>query len=396
MADRPIKELGDKTPLAYARTPNMNKLASVGRVGLVKTIPDGFEPGSDVANLSVLGYNPARYYTGRAPLEAASIGAKLDEADVAFRCNLVTLSDEDDYSEKRMIDYSSDEIETDEAAKLINGVKEVLESEDIHFYVGTSYRHLMVWKGGPVDLKLTPPHDISERVIGSYLPKGDKAGELLKLMMDSNKFLPEHPVNLMRKSKGLRLSTSIWIWGHGRRPTLETFYKKYGLTGAVVSAVDLVKGLGVYAGLDIVKVNGATGTINTNFLGKAQAGLDVLKSGKDFVFIHLEAADEAGHRGEVDTKVKAIEEVDEKVIGTLLSELGSEDYRLMILPDHATPISIRTHSADDVPFLIASGEDLKKSCSHDRIPEFSEELTKKGGFMVDKGYELMDLFLTKR
>lgn len=396
MADHPLKELGGKTPLAYARTPNMDKMAARGLVGMVKTIPDGFMPGSDVANLSVLGYDPAQYYTGRAPLEAASIGVELGEMDVAFRCNLVTLSEEEEYSKKRMIDYSSDEISTEEARELIEEVDKAFGGEGIHFYAGTSYRHLMVWEEGPSLLQLTPPHDISDRVIGEYLPKGEGADRLLGLMVASSRLLPSHPINLKRREEGLRPSTSIWIWGHGRRPRLKTFYEKYGLEGGVISAVDLVKGIGIYAGLDIIEVNGATGTINTNFEGKAEGALEALREGKDFVYIHIEAADEAGHRGEIETKIRAIEEVDEKVIGTILSALDN-DYRLMVLPDHATPISTRTHSSEEVPFVVVNSEDLQGTCKtwEGIISGFHEESARRSRFILHKGHELMDLFLGK-
>ncbi len=391
MADRPLEELGGKTPMAYAQTPNMDKLARYGRMGMVNTIPHGFAPGSDVANLSVLGYDPARYYTGRASLEAANIGADLGPQDVAFRCNLVTLSDEEDYLQKQMVDYSSDEISTQEARAFLEAIDKELGDEEINFYVGTSYRHLMVWKNGPADIDLTPPHDISDKIIGDYLPVGPRAEKLRELMMRSSRILLSHPDAKKRRDKGLNPPTSVWFWGHGTRPSFKTFREKYDISGAVISAVDLVKGIGIYAGLRVIEVEGATGTINTNFTGKAMAAVKALREGQDFVFVHMEAADEAGHRGEVETKVKAIEEADKNVIGVLLSELRDLDYRIAILPDHATPISIRTHSSEAVPFLIVDRADMENEDKGGT--GFSEESAKKSGFVVEKGHEFMDLFL---
>ncbi len=390
MADYPIPELGHKTPLACARTPNLDFLASKGIMGMVKTIPDGMPPGSDVANLSVMGYDPARYYTGRSPLEAMAMGVELEPGDVAFRCNLVTLSEEGDFPQKTMVDYSSDEITSTESAQLIAAVKERFDSEDIRFYPGVSYRHLMVWKNGPLDLELTPPHDISDRVIAEHLPRGEGSELLLSLMQESNRFLPSHPVNLARVQRGLRPATSLWFWGHGTKPALPLFADKYGLRGSVIAAVDLTKGIGVCAGLRMVNVPGATGNIHTDFRGKARAALKELEDGQDFVYIHVEAPDEAGHRGELETKIKAIEEIDEKVIGELLSGLERLGrYRLMVLPDHPTPLAVRTHTAEEVPFVIFDSAKQHKS----ERSAYDEASARSTGLRVEKGYELMDWFI---
>lgn len=390
MADYPIPELGNRTPLQYARTPNLNRLAANAEIGMVKTVPDEMPPGSDVANLSVMGYDPRRYYTGRSPLEAVAMGVELGTTDVAFRCNLVTLSDDTDYREKIMVDYSSDEISSEEAAALIAEVKARLESPELRFYAGVSYRHLLVWKNGTVEVELTPPHDISDRRVTEYLPRGPRSEVLLDLMIESNRFLPSHPVNQARVRQGLRPATSLWFWGQGKRPALPSFYEKYGLKGSVIAAVDLTKGLGVCAGLEPVKVPGATGNITTNFSGKARAALEELRRGQDFVYIHIEAPDEAGHRGELDTKIKSIEEIDAKVIGELLRGLEQfEDYRIMVLPDHPTPLRVRTHTAEEVPFLIYQKSLMLQS----PVRSYDEEAARLSGLRFDRGYELMDYFV---
>jgi 2,3-bisphosphoglycerate-independent phosphoglycerate mutase len=391
MADRPLDELGGKTPLQFARTPNMDFLSSGGETGLVQSVPPGFPPGSDVANLSVLGYDPNEYYTGRSPLEAVSMGIALADRDVAFRCNLVTLSEEEDYGGKTMLDYSAGEISSAEAAELIREVDERLAGDKLRFYPGISYRHLMVWQDGPGGAGLTPPHDISGRQVAGHLPEGEGAGLLLDLMKESARFLPDHLVNRRRREQGLKPANSLWFWGQGRRPALPSFFKKYGLIGSVISAVDLVKGIGICAGLNSVEVEGATGNIHTNFRGKALAALAELRNGKDFVYIHIEAPDEAGHQGELGTKVRAIEEIDEKVLSVLLpglNELG--DYRVMLLPDHPTPLAIKTHSSDPVPYAIytvrAGGAGPGSG-----VP-YSEAEAEKGVFF-ESGHQLMDHFL---
>ncbi|MGE5454664.1 MAG: cofactor-independent phosphoglycerate mutase [Methylocystaceae bacterium] len=391
MADYPVPELGGSTPLEVADKPYMDFLAQHGVAGMVRTVPYGMPPGSDVANLSVIGYNPEVYYTGRSPLEAASIGVKLAGDDIAFRCNLVSLSEqEDNYCERYMLDYSSDEIETKEAAILIAEVQSYLQSEEISFYPGVSYRHLMVWQGGLEKMTTTPPHDISERQITSYLPEGLGGEVLLTMMAASYKFLSQHPINLDRKAKGLKPANSIWLWGQGRKPELPLFHRKYGLRGAMVSAVDLTKGLGICAGLQVIEVPGATGNINTNFEGKAEAALKCLHQGCDFVYIHVEAPDEAGHRGELETKIKAIEAIDNRVLKPLLDGMSEfEDFKIMLLPDHPTPMSIRTHVDDPVPFVIYHHSRPHKS----GISSYCEETARNQEWLIEKGYTLMSIFL---
>ncbi|OPY59300.1 MAG: 2,3-bisphosphoglycerate-independent phosphoglycerate mutase [Pelotomaculum sp. PtaU1.Bin065] len=388
MADEQISELGGMTPLQVAVTPNMDYLAANGVIGTARTIPEGLPPGSDVANLSVMGYDPRQYYTGRSPLEAVSMGVNLGENDVAFRCNLVTLSDNVKYEEKVMIDYGT-EISTPEARELIEETEQRLSNDIIHFYPGVSYRHLLVWRGGPERSDLTAPHDISGRLIAEYLPKGEGYETLICLMKESNKFLPVHPVNLKRIKKGLRPATSIWLWGQGKKPALPKFTDKYRLTGSVISAVDVIKGIGICAGLEVVEVEGATGDIHTNFRGKVMAALEELREGKDFVYIHVEAPDEAGHRGELANKVKAIEEVD-KMLAELLKGLNQfKDYKIMLLPDHYTPMSIRTHSSNPVPFVIyANGVN-----TNSKITAYNEEAARKSDLFLATGPELMDYFI---
>lgn len=389
MADGKVAELGGKTPLQFASTPNMDFLAFHGEMGTVRTVPEGFPPGSDVANLSVMGYDPREYYTGRSPLEAVSMGINLGDNDVAFRCNLVTLSGEGRYEGKTMVDYSSDEITTAEAGELIGEVNARLGTGELYFHAGISYRHLMVWKGGPAGGELTPPHDISGRVITAHLPKGDGSDTLLNLMKGSNSFLPAHPVNLKRVEAGLRPATSVWFWGQGKRPALTKFYDKFRITGSVISAVDLIKGIGICAGLEVVEVEGATGNVHTNFRGKAQAALDELKKGKDFVYIHVEAPDEAGHRGELDNKVKAIEKVD-MMLGILLNGLEQFDsYKVMVLPDHPTPMGTRTHSGNPVPFAVyTKGQD-----NNNENAIYDEEAAARNNFVIMDGHELMNYFI---
>jgi 2,3-bisphosphoglycerate-independent phosphoglycerate mutase len=390
MSDYPIPQLGDKTPLQYAKKPNIDRLAKYGELGMVKTIPNGIPPGSDAANLSVLGFNPKVYYTGRSPLEAVSMGINLKETDVAFRCNLVTLSEDYDYADKIMVDYSSDEIPTKEAEELIFAVNKHFQTNDISFYSGVSYRHCMVWKNGPLDLGLVPPHDILEKKIFSYLPKGEFGRILLQMMQESFEFLKDHPVNKARIAKGLRPANSIWLWGEGRKPAIPKFYEKYGIHGSVVSAVDLIKGIGMCAGLKPVNVDGATGNINTNFAGKANAALKELDSGADFVYIHIEAPDECGHRYEIENKVRAIELIDQQVVGPIMQGLEKYgDHRILILPDHPTPLSLRTHTSEPVPFLLYR-KSREKISGAEGYDEFQARNT---GIYFDEGYTLMDYFI---
>lgn len=391
MADYNLPELDNKTPLQYAHTPNMDNLVLQGEIGLVKTVPKGFAPGSDVANLSVMGYAPEKYYTGRSPLEAVSMGVELSDEDVAFRCNLVTLSGETNYKDKQMVDYSAGEITSEEAQEIIRAVESKLSTEEIHFYPGISYRHLMVWRGGPVNIELTPPHDISGRVVEEYLPKGADGDSLLQIMQKSYSLLQDHPVNKKRMEKGLSLASSVWLWGQGKKPALPLFKDLYQMEGAVISAVDLIMGIGICAGLQVIQVPGATGNIHTNFKGKAEAALGALKDGADFVYLHVEAPDEAGHQGDIDVKVRAIEEIDKNVLGIILEGLKDlDDYRIMVLPDHPTPISIRTHTAEPVPFTIAGKNNTGKGFNN-----YNEESAKAAGILIEDGPALMRRFLQK-
>jgi phosphoglycerate mutase (EC 5.4.2.1) len=390
MADYPIPQLDNKTPLQYARKPNIDFLAQHGQVGMVQTIPEGIPPGSDSANLSVMGYNPRIFYTGRSPLEAVSMGIELSESDVAIRCNLVTLSEEENYEDKVMIDYSSDEITSEEARILIAEVNKHFKTADLTYYPGVSYRHCLIWKNGLLNLNLTPPHDILDKKIADYLPQGEDNKILLDMMVESSKFLKNHPVNKARIERGLRPANSIWLWGEGKKPALASFSDKYHLNGVVVSAVDLIKGIGICAGLKSVEVAGATGNIHTNFSGKVEAVLNELASGRDFAYLHIEAPDECGHRAEIDNKVRSIELIDEKIIGVLLKEMDKyDDYRLLILPDHPTPIAIRTHTAEPVPFVL-----YQKSAGRESgLSGYDEFQAKETGLFFKEGYSLMDYFI---
>lgn len=362
MADSPIAELGGKTPLEFADTPNMDRLAGSGKFGLFATVPPGYPPGSDVANLSVLGYDPKKYYTGRAPLEAASIGVKLEAADVAFRCNLVTLSTGS--GPAVMADYSSGHISTEEARAIVLDLDRALSKEGVRFYPGTSYRHLMVWQHGSKDVKTTPPHDISDKAIEGHLPKGEGADKLKKLMELSWGVMLDHPVNRLRAASGKKPATSIWLWGQGVAPAMPTMKERFGVDGAIISAVDLMKGIGIYAGLEVLKVPGATGYIDTNYRGKTEYALAALEK-KDFVCVHVEAPDEAGHNGSLKDKLKAIEDFDKLIVGPVLKGMEKfGEYRVLVLPDHPTPLALKTHTSDPVPFVLFTGGDaLKKGAS---------------------------------
>jgi len=392
MADYRMPRLGHRTPLQYAHKPNIDYLAANGEIGIVRTIPEGLSPGSDTANLSVMGYDPKKYYTGRSPLEAVSMGVELTDADLAFRCNLVTLDIDGDYESAVMADYSSDEISTSESAELIDELNRQLSSDTIRFHAGISYRHCMVWHGGTGARKLTPPHDILGKHIAPYMPSGDNSDMFIGLMKKSHEILAGHPVNKSRISRGLRPANSIWLWGEGRKPALPGFAGKYGLSGSVIAAVDLIKGIGICAGLDVIEVEGATGNINTNFRGKAEAALKELNSGKDFVYIHIEAPDECGHRFEIENKVRSIELIDELVVGTLLEGLADyDDFSIMVLPDHPTPLSLRTHTADPVPYVIYRKSSPKQS----GVAGYDEFEAQKTGIFIEQGHKLMDRFLQK-
>ena len=385
MADEPIAEIGGKTPLMQANTPVMDELAGKSVVGLAATIPEGMSPGSDTANLAVLGYNPKKYYTGRSPLEALSIGVPMKDTDIALRCNIVTLSEEDvPYGERTIIDHSSGEISTEDAAVLLEAVKKELEGGSYSYYVGTSYRHLLIWDQGQA-VPLTPPHDILGKKIGDYLPKEDK---LREMMERSYEILNNHPLNIARAQKGLHKANSIWFWGAGTRPALDDFEKKTGKRGVMISAVDLLKGIAIGAGMKVIKVPGADGTLHTNYVGKAQAAVDALtKDGYDFAYIHVEAPDEMGHQGSLPNKIEAIESLDSKVVRTVAEGMkaANEPYRMLIMPDHPTPIRCRTHTSDPVPFLLYDSTKEQK-----RIGFYNEAEAKASGVFYPEGYRLID------
>ena len=391
MADYPLPELDGGTPMSRSVTPNTDMLAAKSTVGLVRTVADGLKPGSDVANLSVLGYDPAVCYTGRSPLEAGSIGIDMSADDVSFRCNLVTVSDEPNFEDKTLVDYCAGDISTAEAKVLVDYLAEHFNNEEFDLYSGVSYRHCLIWHGGTTDLApLTPPHDITGRVVRDYVPKHPNAAKLYDMMKKSVELLKGHPINKDRIARGLNPANCVWFWGEGRRAELENFTKKTGLKGTMISAVDLLKGIAKFGGMDIAEVEGATGYIDTNFKGKAQAALDALANGSDFVYVHMEAPDECGHRHEIENKVKSLEIIDKDVLGYMLPELDKkyDDYKIMILPDHPTPLALRTHVSDPVPFLI-----YKKSAPVKGVASFNEESAKKTGLFIEKGPSLIDYFI---
>ena len=391
MADYDVPEFDGKTILDVADKPNIDYMSMHGELGMVKTVQDGMKPGSDVANLSVMGYDTRTCYTGRSPLEAASIGVQLKDTDVTFRCNLVTLSDEENYEDKTMVDYSAGEISTEEAKELIAAVAKELNTDILKFYAGVSYRHLLVWDKGSDKVELTPPHDISDRKIKDYLPQGDNSAELLELMKRSARILGAHPVNLERIKQGKNPATSIWLWGEGKKPQLDNFEKKYGVSASVISAVDLIKGIAICADMESIDVDGATGTYHTNFEGKTKAALKSLcEDGKDFVYIHMEAADECGHQGDAKNKKLSVELIDKKVVGPLRKELErlGVDYKMLILPDHPTPIKLKTHVSDPVPYVIY---DSTKEEGKGLL--YNEENGRKTGVYIEDGFTLMDRFL---
>jgi len=391
MADYPVEQLDNKTPLQYANTPTMDYMAKHGTLGTVKTVPEGMPAGSDTANMAVFGYDPFVYYSGRSPFEAASMGVPMLDTDITFRCNLVTVSDAKPYEEKIMIDHSSDEITTEEARELIKAVSEYLSTEVIKFYPGISYRHLMIWDNGPYAWELTPPHDILGKKVKDYMPKGPGSEIIEEMTKKSYEFLSKHEINKNRVARGLKPANSIWIWGEGKKPLLSSFYEKYNLKGSVISAVDLIKGIGMCAGMDVIDVEGATGNIHTNFIGKAKAALDEMAKGNDFVYIHVEAPDECGHRYEIENKYKAIELIDNQIVKVIKDEMQriGEDYRMIILPDHPTPLSLRTHTSEPVPFLIYQSNDEKDNLND----VYNEFTSKETGLYFPEGYKLMDYFI---
>ena len=393
MADTPNAALSGKTPMECADKPFMDKLAAVSEAGMCRTVAKGLKPGSDVANLSVMGYDPAVCYTGRSPLEAASIGVDLKPTDVALRCNIVTLSDSEPYESKTMVDYCSGDISTEEARLIIETVEKELGSDIYKFYSGVSYRHCLVVKNGTTDLgNMTPPHDISGKVIGEYLSRSENAAELIGLMKKSYEILKDHPVNIARREKGLHEANSIWLWGEGRKPALENFKEKNGVSGCVVSAVDLLKGIGICAGMDTPEVEGATGYLDTNFEGKAKAGIDAFKNGTDLVYLHFEAPDECGHRGEPENKVRAVEYIDRRALKPMLEYLegSGDDFRILIMPDHPTPLDTMTHSAEPVPYIIYDSRVKKNG-----ISSFTEKNAAATGIFVEHGPDIMKKLLEK-
>lgn len=388
MADEPIDELEGKTPIAAAKTSHIDTLARVSEIGMVHTIPKGMKPGSDTANLSVLGYDPKKYYSGRSPLEALSIGVTMEDTDVAIRCNVVTVTEDDVPFEKQTIlDHSSGEISTEDAAVLIEAVKAELQNEMFQFYVGTSYRHCLIWKEGKV-CELTPPHDVLGRVIGEFLPEE----EALRHMMEvSFRILKNHPINIARKEAGLNPANCCWFWGAGTKPMLDDFYTKTGKKGAMISAVDLLKGIAIGAGMNVIEVEGANGGLNTNYTGKKDAAVKaLLEDDNDFVYIHVEAPDEMGHQGSYERKIKSIENIDAYIVGPLVEELQGRDvdFRLLVLPDHPTPVRLRTHTSDAVPYMLY--DSTMEVSGH---AGYSEKIAKETDNYFDEGYMLMKHFL---
>jgi 2,3-bisphosphoglycerate-independent phosphoglycerate mutase len=391
MAGRPLAELGGRTVLQAASTPNMDRLAREGTRGMVRTVPPGMPAGSDVANMSILGYDPERYYSGRAPLEAASMGIELGEGDVAFRCNLVTLAFDSEGGNSRMEDYSAGHISTEEARSLLRVLDGELGTESVVFHPGVSYRHLMLWKGGEAGAECTPPHDIIGRDVGEYLPTGEGGEFLRELMTRSVRVLEGQEINRKRVSEGKNAANSIWLWGQGKKPALPSFRERFGLSAALVSAVDLTKGLGRVLGMDILDVPGVTGYLDTNYAGKAEYSLRALDT-VDLVYIHVEAPDEAGHSGNYRDKLRAVEDFDRLVVGSVLTGLTAfGEYRVLLMPDHPTPVALRTHTADPVPFVIYDSRDVRS----DEAAAYSEDIDAEEGVLrVERGHELMGCFIT--
>lgn len=391
MADNKTEFLDNKTPMMCANKPVMDMLAKSAEVGMCRTVADGLKPGSDVANLSVMGYDPKKCYTGRSPLEAASIGIDLKDTDVTLRCNIVTLSSEENYEDKTMVDYCAGDISTAEAREIIKTVQEALGNDIYKFYSGVSYRHCLVVQNGTTDLgDMTPPHDISGKKVGGYLSTSENAKPLIDLMKKSYDILKDHPVNLKRRENGQNEANSIWLWGEGTKPSIENFEQKWGKRGCVISAVDLLKGIGKCAGMFTPEVDGATGYIDTNFEGKALEGIKAFKQGYDMVYFHFEAPDECGHRGEAQNKVKSIEYIDERVLSLVLNYLENcgEDYRILIMPDHPTPLDIKTHCSDPVPYLLYDSANKQNG-----VDTFNEDTANATGIFVDFGPDMMKKLL---
>ena len=389
MADEPIGALGGKTPLECANIPAMNELASKGEMGLVKTVPDSMKPGSDVANLAVMGYDPEKNYSGRSPLEALSVGVAMEDTDVVLRCNIITVSEEEPYEEKTIIDHSSGEISSEDADILMDSIREAFNNETFQYYSGTSYRHITIWKKGTV-VDLIPPHDHLGEKCGAYLPEEQS---LRDMMVKSFDILNNHPLNVARAAEGLNKANSLWFWGAGTKPSIGNFQEKTGLKGTMISAVDLLKGIAVGAGMEVVNVPGANGSLHTNYEGKADAAIKaLLEDGRDFVYIHVEGPDEMGHQGSIEHKIQSIEYLDQRLIQRVKDAMDAsgEDYRMLILPDHPTPIRCRTHTSDPVPYVL-----YDSSCQKKSMAKYNEKEAAATGIFEAQGYRLMDKFLRK-
>lgn len=391
--DEPIEALDNRTPLEVADMPMVKELAELGEVGMVKTIPDGIAPGSDAANLSVMGYDPSIFLTGRSPLEAASIGIDMKDDDIAYRTNIVTLEGDGEYEDLTIVDHSSGDISTEEADQLIKVANDAFSNDKLHFYTGVSYRHCLIESGGSPDHELTPPHDILGKRIGEYLPKDENSGFIREMMKKSYDLFKDHPVNKARIEKGLRPANSLWIWGQGTKPNLTSFIDKYGITGAAISAVDLIKGIAINAGLETIDVEGATGTLNTNFEGKAQAAIDAFDRGLDFVYLHLEGPDECSHQGDMEGKIQCLGDIDKRVLKPVFEHLrnSGDDFKILVVPDHRTPLSIRTHSSTPVPYVMYDSRVEKPRRAENAFTEVSGS---KGGYF-GSGFEMADAFFER-
>lgn len=399
-ADNPVESLGGKTPLEAADLPCINGLAAKGEIGSVRTVPEGISPGSDSANLSVMGYDPRKYLTGRSPLEAASIGLKMSDSDISFRANLITIDPDgtDRYEDFIVRDHAAGDITTEEAAELVDMLNEHFAEDGLYIHLGTGYRQCMIvdksHPNGHTDYKCVPPHDILDRRAGDYLPEGRNAEHFVEMMRESYDILKDHPVNKARIARGLNPANSLWIWGQGTRPELPDFNEKYGVRGAVISAVDLIKGIAMFAGLEVLKVEGINGTKHTNFSGKAQAAIEAYEKGKDFIYMHIEGTDECSHQGDLEGKIRCAEDIDSKVVRPIYEYLkeSGEDFRILVVPDHRTPLSIRTHSSDPVPFMIY---DSRHETEADFTKQFNEKAAMSSGNHFEEGYTLADHFFEK-
>ena len=392
MADKKIEALGNKTPMEAADKPTTDYLAARSEVGMVSNVPEGIAPGSDAANMAILSFDPKVYSKGRSPLEAVSMGLQMNDTQVAFRCNVVTLSEDEEYDEKTIIDHSADEITTAEADELIKAVEAELGNDDRHFYTGVSYRHCLLWDGVEDNYGFTPPHDILGKTIKEYLPSGEFGNKYYELMKASWDILDKHPINEARRARGLKPANSIWFWSPGKKPALPSFKEKWGIEGAVISAVDLIKGIGLCAEMKSIDVEGATGNVHTNYEGKAQAAIEAFKNGIDYVYVHVEGPAECGHRAETENKVLSIELIDKKILAPIYEYLKSsgEDFKIAILPDHPTPIALRTHTMDAVPYMLYSSTEEKTG-----VATLNEDTAKSTGLYVSAGHTLMERFIEK-